>query len=150
MKILLCSVLLLVLSPLAGSGPFPDPPSTPDFVLLNGHIVTMDRAMPEVQAMAIQGDLIAWTGTSEAARKMFPAATRIIDLQGATVLPGIIDAHTHLIALGESFLRLNLKDLATEKEILERVKQKAASTRAKTWILGWGWDEGKWASHYPT
>ena len=101
----------------------------------------MDTTRPEVQAMAVQGDRIASTGTTEEAQKIFRAAKRTIDLRGATVLPGIIDAHTHLIALGESYLRLNLKDVPTEKEIIERVKQKVASTTPNEWSQGWGWDE---------
>jgi predicted amidohydrolase YtcJ len=150
MKPVLCAVLLLVLTLFLGSGVLPRASLPADLALLHGHIVTMDKARPEVEAMAIQGDRIVWTGTSEDAQKIFPAPRRIIDLQGATVLPGIIDAHTHLIALGESYVRLNLKDVPTEKEIIERVKQKAASTKPNEWIQGWGWDEGKWASHYPT
>ena len=149
MKPVLCAVLLLVLTLFLGSGVLPRALPA-DLVLLHGHIVTLDKIRPEVEAMAIQGDRIGWTGTTEEAHKIFPAPRRIIDLQGATVLPGIIDAHTHLIALGESYLRLNLKDLSTEKEIIERVKQKTASSKPNDWIQGWGWDEGKWASHYPT
>jgi predicted amidohydrolase YtcJ len=53
----------------------------------------------------------------------------MMNLQGATVLPGLIDAHTHLINLGESLVRLNLKDIPTEEEIVERVKQRAPSLR---------------------
>jgi len=60
----------------------------------------------------------------------------------------MIDAHTHLLSLGQSLLKLNLKGVATEQEAIARVKQKAAAA-ANEWILGWGWDEGEWASHYP-
>ncbi|HJZ79931.1 MAG TPA: amidohydrolase, partial [Pyrinomonadaceae bacterium] len=97
----------------------------------------------------IQGDRIAWVGTTTEARRRFPAATQIIDLHGATVLPGLIDAHVHLFALGQSLLRLNLKDVADESEAVALVKQRAAHTPAGEWIVGWGWDEGKWAAHYP-
>ena len=75
--------------------------------------------------------------------------TRAIDLHAATVLPGINDAHTHLIELGKSLVRLNLKNVATAQEAVERVKQRVSSAAPNEWILGWGWDEGKWASHYP-
>jgi predicted amidohydrolase YtcJ len=150
MKIALGSVLLLLLIRFPGAGALADPPLPADLVLLNGQIVTMDRSRPEVQALAIHGDRIAWTGTTEDAQKIFTAVGRTLDLQGATVLPGIIDAHTHLMALGESYLHLNLKDVSSENEIIERVKRKAASAKPNEWIQGWGWDEGKWASHYPT
>ena len=121
-----------------------------DLLLLNARVLTMDEKQPAVQAIAVQGGRIAWVGSNADARRLYHNVARIMDLHGGTVLPGIIDAHTHLIELGNSLLRLNLKDAATEKEIVERVKQRAASAAANEWILGWGWDEGKWASNYPS
>ena len=141
----LVAVLLAFLSSSQPSSPSP----SADLLLLHAHIITMDSARPAAQAIAIHAGRFAWVGSDNEARTRFPA-THTLDLQGATVLPGIIDAHTHLIELGKSLLRLNLKDVATEKEVVERVKQKVASTAPNEWILGWGWDEGKWASDYPT
>lgn len=123
-------------------------PST-DLLLLNAHVVTMNDKQPSAQAIAIRGDRIVWVGNSDEGRKLYPTALAL-DLHGAAVLPGLIDAHTHLINLGESLTRLNLKDSPTEKEIIERVKQRAATAAPGEWIVGWGWDEGKWASNYPT
>ena len=124
--------------------------SNADLLILNAHVVTMNDKQPSAQAIAIQGDRIVWVGSTDEAKRRYANAANTLDLQGATVLPGIIDAHTHLIDLGQSLVRLNLKDLATEKEIVDRVRQRAASTAPGEWILGWGWDEGKWASNYPT
>jgi len=109
----------------------------------------MNPAMPSAQAIAIAGDRIIWAGTDAEAQKRFPSVKNRIDLRGATVMPGIIDAHTHLFELGKSLLRLNLKDVATEQEAVARVRERAAAARPGEWILGWGWDEGKWAAHYP-
>ena len=124
--------------------------SSADWLLLNAHVVTMNDKQPSAQAITIQGDRIAWVGSTDEAKRLYPKPARTVDLHGAMILPGIIDAHTHLINLGESLVRLNLKDIPTEKEIVERVKQRAASAVRGEWILGWGWDEGKWASNYPT
>ncbi len=121
-----------------------------DLLLRNAHVLTMNEKQPSAQAIAIRGERIVWVGSAGKAKRLYPKAARTIDLHGATVLPGIIDAHTHLINLGESLVRLNLKDIPTEKEIVERVKQRAASAAPGEWILGWGWDEGKWASNYPS
>ncbi len=145
--------LILIALALVSTTSFAESPEvtpTPDLLMLNANAVTLAPARPKAQAIAIQGDRIAWVGTTDEARKLFPRASRIIDLHGATVLPGINDAHTHLISLGESLLRLNLKDVATEKEVVERVKQQVKLTPPNQWIVGWGWDEGKWALHYPT
>ena len=149
-RIVICITLLLALVSVVDSGPLASPSPAPDLVLVNAHIITMDSTHPTAEALAIRADRIAWVGTSQEANKLFSPSIRKIDLHGATVLPGIIDAHTHLVSLGESLLRLNLKDAASEKEVVELVKQKAASTTPNQWILGWGWDEGKWASRYPT
>src|SRR5262249_13092636 len=56
----------------------------------------------------------------------------------------------HLQSLGESFLRLNLKGVETPEEVVRAVRDRAARTEAGQWVLGWGWDEGKWAARYPT
>ncbi|HYL86710.1 MAG TPA: amidohydrolase [Candidatus Angelobacter sp.] len=141
---------LLILALFLGSSLHSQQRSEPDLLLLNAHVVTLNERQPAAQAIAIQGDRIAWVGTTDDARHRYAASIRTIDLQGATVLPGIIDAHTHLINLGESLVGLNLKDLATEKEMVERVRQRAAAAAPGEWILGWGWDEGKWASNYPS
>lgn len=101
--------------------------AAPDVLVVNAHVITMDPAKPTAGAIAIQGDSIVWVGSSEQAKKLFSATVRVIDLHGATVLPGIIDAHTHLMSLGESFLKLNLKDAPTQKQVIELVRQKAAS-----------------------
>jgi predicted amidohydrolase YtcJ len=123
--------------------------SSADLLLLNAHVVTMNQEQPSAQAIAIRGDRIVWVGGNEEAKRLFRRAAHTLDLHGATVLPGIIDAHTHLLELGQSLLKLNLKDVPTEKEVIDRVRQKTASTPPDEWILGWGWDEGQWASHYP-
>lgn len=121
-----------------------------DLVLLNAHVITMDAKRASAEAIAIRGDRIAWVGTTAEAKKLFPNVARTLDLAGETVLPGIIDSHTHLVSLGESFLKLNLKDVPTEEAIIDSVKRRVASASPGEWILGWGWDEGKWASRYPT
>src|SRR5262249_11901277 len=120
-----------------------------DLVLINGHVITMNPRQPTAQAIAIQQERIVWVGSDEEASKLFGRNIRRADLHGATVLPGIIDAHTHMLELGKSLLRLNLKDVSTPEEAVDRVKKQAASAPVGEWILGWGWDEGKWASAYP-
>jgi len=137
----------LALSLLTASLPAQTPNA--DLLLLNARVVTMNDKQPSAQAVAIHGERIVWVGNSDEGKKLYPSA-HAMDLLGATVLPGLIDAHGHLINLGESLVRLNLKDIPTEKEIVEQVKHRSASAAPGEWILGWGWDEGKWASNYPT
>lgn len=147
-------VLIFILSVLLAQPTHPriasraSPPA--DLLLLNAHVITMNPRAPSAQAIAIQGERIAWVGSDEDARGLFAGSARTIDLHGATVLPGLIDAHVHLLELGKSLVRLNLKDVRDEAEAVERVKQRVLSAAPNEWILGWGWDEGQWAEHYPT
>jgi predicted amidohydrolase YtcJ len=137
------AVVVGAAGPLRGQSP------QPDLLIFNAHVVTMNRKQPSAEAIAIQGSRVVWVGSSAEAQKFSSAVARRVDLHGATVLPGIIDAHTHLLALGQSFLKLNLKGVATHQEAIVRVEQKVAATPANEWVQGWGWDEGEWASHYP-
>lgn len=125
-------------------------PPKPDLLLLNARIITMNPRQPSAEAVAIKDGRIAWVGSTNEAKKLFADAAETADLGGATVLPGIIDAHAHLMNLGESFLKLDLRDATGPEEVAKLVKQKAETVRTGEWILGWGWDEGKWAAHYPT
>lgn len=136
-------VLMLSATALAQESP------RPDLLLFNAHVITMNSAQPAAEAVAIRQERITWVGSNQDARKLFGPAVHSVDLQGATVLPGIIDAHTHLVELGKSLLRLNLKDAATPEAAIELVKKQVATATPGEWILGWGWDEGKWASAYP-
>ena len=141
---------LLLLALLLPASPALAQVSNADLLLLDARVITMNEKQPSAQAIAIRADRIVWVGSNDEAKRLYPKPARTIDLHGATILPGIIDAHTHLINLGQSLVRLNLKDAATEKEMVERVKNRVASAAPDEWILGWGWDEGKWASNYPS
>src|SRR5262249_36555510 len=114
-----------------------------DLLITNARIITLDKRQPFAGALAIRGDRIEWVGDARRAATAFGDAAQLIDLGGATVLPGINDAHGHLLSLGESFLRLNLKEIQTPREAIQAVKEKADKTGPGEWIRGWGWDEGR-------
>ncbi|HEY6253244.1 MAG TPA: amidohydrolase [Candidatus Angelobacter sp.] len=145
---LLWPVVLLLFATVGAQESLKDLPK-PDLLLFNAHVLTMNRGQPVAEAIAIREERIIWVGSNKEAQRLFGNKVRSVDLQGATVLPGIIDAHTHLAELGKSLLRLNLKDAATPEAAIELVKKQVATAAPGEWILGWGWDEGKWASAYP-
>ncbi|MEM9058766.1 MAG: amidohydrolase family protein, partial [Pseudomonadota bacterium] len=72
-----------------------------------------------------------------------------VDADGATLLPGLVDSHTHVFELGALLERVNLIDVATPAEAIERVAARAAQAAPGEWIVGAGWDEGAWANAYP-
>ena len=75
--------------------------------------------------------------------------TQIIDLAGATVLPGLVDSHTHVFGVGAALERVDLIGVSTEEEMVARVVERAKITPKGDWIIGRGWDEGVWANRYP-
>src|SRR5262245_60725188 len=81
-----------------------------DLVLLNGKSWTVDKARPEVEALAIRGERIVQLGPTAVMRQLIGATTRVIDLQGKRVVPGFYDSHAHLLNGGQLLSRVDLKD----------------------------------------
>jgi predicted amidohydrolase YtcJ len=105
---------------------------------------------PDAEVVAVRGSRILFVGSSRDAEKYRGAKTQVIDLQGATVIPGLVDSHTHVAGLGEKQSRVDLTDVQTEEEAVARVVAFAAKVPKGEWIVGRGWDEGAWANRYPT
>lgn len=122
-----------------------------DLVLVNGKIYTVDNVRPLASALAVRGDRILFVGSDAEARVLANGSTQTIDLRGATVVPGIIDAHAHLLGLGNALQRVNLAGSTSYGEVIERVKAWAKDVKPGEWILGRGWDQNRWPSKdFPT
>ena len=121
-----------------------------DLVLIHGHILTVDANDSVAQAIAVRHGVIVKVGT-DAEVLEFAGNTpgiRIIDLQGHTATPGLIDTHAHIADGGvEELYGIKLSDAASVAEIVTRVKAKTALVKPGEWITGSGWDEGKLAEH---
>jgi predicted amidohydrolase YtcJ len=122
---------------------------TADKIFINGHVVTMDERLPEAEAFAVGRGKIIMVGTTEGVLRSYPDV-KVVDLQKKTVLPGIIESHGHLLSLGQSFLELNVEGAESPQIVIQKVKERAAEVPKGEWIIGWGWDEGAWASNYPS
>jgi predicted amidohydrolase YtcJ len=122
-----------------------------DLVLVNGKIYTVDNARPVVSALAVRGGRILFVGSNAEARVLANRSTRVIDLKGATVVPGIVDAHAHLVGLGITLARVNLAGSTSYDEVIERVKAFSKDVKPGGWILGRGWDQTRWTNkEFPT
>ena len=124
----------------------------PDIILLNGKIVTYDTAAP-AQALAVRDGKISAIGRSADIRALAGTGTRVIDLGGRTVIPGLIDSHIHAIRAGLTYTtEVHWIGVRTLAEALERIR--AAATRAPkgSWlVVAGGWTERQFAeSRRPT
>lgn len=104
---------------------------------------------PDAAAVAIRGGKIVYVGSEKGALALRGKRTRVIDLNGATVLPGLVDSHTHFIELGAKLESVDLTNVATEAQAVALVAARAKSVPKGEWIFGAGWDEGAWANRYP-
>lgn len=109
----------------------------PDIVLFNGKVFTADASQPYVQALAIRGDRIVATGTSATIRALSAPKTRLIDLGGRTVIPGINDAHQHLSVMPPGSMELRLKsDDPPWQEVREAIQAAAKKAGSARMIIG--------------
>jgi predicted amidohydrolase YtcJ len=96
------------------------------------------------------GERIIAAGPVEEIRASHPSA-RVIDVTGATILPGLTDAHGHLYGLGLSLDTVNVVGLDSYDEVIARVKERAQRAQPGEWILGRGWDQNRWPDkQFPT
>ncbi|MFZ6012976.1 MAG: amidohydrolase [Bacteroidota bacterium] len=115
-----------------------------DLIILGGKIYTMQEQRPVVEAVAIQGDKIALAGTEAEVRKLMGDNTQVIDLKGKTMTPGFIEGHGHIMGVGYNELDLDLMDVKSYDEMVERVKDAVGKAKPGQWILGRGWHQDKW------
>jgi predicted amidohydrolase YtcJ len=115
-----------------------------DLVLRNAKVYTANEKQPIAQAVAVKGDKIVFVGANGDATRFTGPATRVIDLKGATVLPGFTDSHMHLSGVGEREMTLNLEGLTSLDSFLVKVKERVDQTRPGQWVTGRGWIETFW------
>ncbi|MFT3776595.1 MAG: amidohydrolase family protein [Minicystis sp.] len=131
----------------AGSAATVSTASTPaaNLVLTGGSIVTMRPEMPRAEAVAIREGHVAAVGSDAEVRRFVGPATRVVDLHGRTVTPGLVDAHCHLYGLGEALESLSLRGLPSVEAVAKVVGEAARSRAAGEWITGQGWDQNRWS-----
>jgi predicted amidohydrolase YtcJ len=125
-----------------------------DLVLTNGNVITVDAQHPFAEGVAVHDGKIVRVGTDKEMQSLIGAGTRVIDLQGLTVVPGFIDSHTHNAHLAEFRYSFKLLNLAAElnptiPDVLQKIRVKVRETPLGEWIGGKYFDpkrlrEGRW------
>src|SRR5437588_5727240 len=121
------------------------PPADPaDVVFVNGNVYTVNEKQPRAEAIAVKGDRIVFVGSNANAKRFQGAGTRVIDLHGETVVPGMTDAHYHFIGVGQREMNLNLEGITNLEDFLAKVKERVDRTKPEEWVTGRGWIETFW------
>ncbi|MBM3762240.1 MAG: amidohydrolase [Acidobacteria bacterium] len=106
----------------------------PDLIIHNGKIVTVDSRFSIHSAMAIKGDRISAIGTSAAILKSKGPKTRIVNLNGATVIPGLIDSHTHSLDASMFEFDHEIPTMATIEDVLTHIHNRSQVVPKGDWI----------------
>lgn len=118
---------------------------TADILVVNAIVYTADDNAPTAEAFAVRGSRIVAVGTTQDIQNQY-TSQNVIDAQGKTVVPGFIDAHAHVMGLGQSLHELNLYGTTSQQQIAEMVAAKAKQLKPGEWIRGRGWDQNDWGS----
>jgi predicted amidohydrolase YtcJ len=122
----------------------------PDLILFNGTILTgnyLKEGKPQiVSAIAIGNGQIIAIGSDHEIKGLVQPQTRLQNLNGSFVMPGLNDAHTHLGGAGQTKLNIDLTGSKSLEEMLQRIQIKAQQSAAGHWLTGGGWDHTIWAN----
>jgi len=122
-----------------------------DLVVTNARIYTADANRPLAEALAVREGRLLFVGSRRGAEALAGPRTERLDLRGMTVVPGMVDAHAHLLGLGQALRRVNLVGTRSYEEVVARVAERARSARPGEWIQGRGWDQNDWPdTRFPT
>ncbi|HDQ06293.1 MAG TPA: amidohydrolase [Candidatus Bathyarchaeota archaeon] len=121
-----------------------------DLVLVDGNILTLDSSQPSAEAVAIKEDRIVKVGTNEEIRQWIGDDTKVIDLQGRTVVPGLTDSHIHVGDFGKFLTWVDLTDTNSVEEMQRIIRERAQKISKGRWIIGSGWNQTRFAEkRYP-
>ena len=123
-----------------------------DLVFLNGTVITVDAGVPAPEAVAVLGNRIAQVGTTTEIRDAIGPATRVVDLGGRALLPGLNDNHNHPISFGETLSSIDASpNAAPTLAALQDAFRAGAETATGDWLVARGYDDSRLDIHrHPT
>ena len=115
-----------------------------DIVFKNGNIYTVNERQSHAEAVAVKAGKIIFVGSNRDAKAYEGKGTRVVDLKGDTVVPGLTDSHYHLSGVGAREMNLNLEGITTLDGFLAKVKERVDGAKPGEWVTGRGWIETFW------
>jgi predicted amidohydrolase YtcJ len=116
-----------------------------DLALIGGKILTMNPSQPYAEAVAVRQDRIVKVGANEEITQLIGKSTKVIRLNGKTVVPGFIDTHIHVTDFGRLLTWVDLYGIKSIKEMKRRIEERVRQTPMGRWIIGRGWDQNCFA-----
>ena len=115
-----------------------------DMIIHNGMIYTMNDLNPTAEAVAVSSGKIIALGKYTDLDPLITPRTKIINLHGATMTPGIIEGHGHFYGLGLAKMQLDLSKTESYQDLVDMVSDAVENSKPGEWILGRGWHQSKW------
>lgn len=122
-------------------------------IYFNGNIITINDKEPITDAVLIEDGKIIKTGLKDDLLKLAEEDVELIDLQGKTMLPGFIDAHSHIIGVAQTLMIVNLSEANSKEEFIETLKKSLENNPPKKgeWLIGFGYDNSRYENQeHPT
>jgi predicted amidohydrolase YtcJ len=145
----LITIACLLCMPLTACQPAA-PVETADLVLLNGTIYTVDADRTIASAMAVKGDTIIYVGGNAGAQRLIGESTRVIDLQGRLVLPGLVDSHNHATSAVSEIYEVWLYGMGSVEEYQQAIRDFVEARPGLNGLQGGGWINAVFGPHGPT
>ncbi|WP_299556264.1 amidohydrolase [Seonamhaeicola sp.] len=115
-------------------------------LIYGGTIYTVDANQPMAEAVAIKNNKIVFVGSLKEAEPYKNDKTKLIDLKGKTMTPGLIEGHGHFMGLGYNELNLDLSNTKSYEDIVNAVGERVKTIKPGEWVIGRGWHQSKWDS----
>ena len=113
-------------------------PKIADFIITNARVFTSDESNPTAEAVAVKGNRIVYVGTNVEAEEFRGANSRVIDGQGRTLTPGLIDTHVHLLWGAIWMGNAQLQEVRTKDDLKKVLVEFAESNKTNKWVIGRG------------
>ena len=124
-------------------------PCMADLALINGKVITVDEKFSIGEAVAVKNGRVQHVGSTQEVKALTGPKTKVVDLKGKTVMPGLYDSHIHVTGTGSALMMINCRTppMYSIEDMKKAVAEKVKESKPGEWVLGRGWDQAKLAEH---